>query len=115
MVPRQHRLVGILGVALAVSMTAPVVETAEPAAQAVHVVTIENMRFSPAELTVKRGERVVWVNKDLVPHTATARSSGFDSGDISTSASWSYVAGTVGVYPYVCTYHPTMKAKLTVQ
>jgi plastocyanin len=108
----EQRLVWMVGVALAVSMACTVVETAEPA---VHVVTIENMRFTPADLTVKRGERVVWINKDMVPHTATARSAAFDSGNIASTASWSYVADTVGTHSYVCTYHPTMSAKLTVQ
>jgi plastocyanin len=91
------------------------VETAEPASQKVHTVSIENMRFSPAELTVRRGERIVWINKDLLPHTVTARSEAFDSGNIPASASWSYVAAMAGDYLYVCAFHPTMKAKLTVQ
>lgn len=85
------------------------------AEQKVHVVTIENMRFSPAELTVKRGERIVWINKDMFPHTASARSEAFESGDIPPGASWSYVTKQAGVYWYVCTYHPTMKARLTIQ
>ena len=84
------------------------------AEQTEHVVTIENMRFSPAEISVKRGERIVWINKDLVPHTATERSAAFDSGDIPPGASWSHVVSEVGVQEYVCTYHPTMKAKLVV-
>jgi len=96
-------------------MTSQVVEAAEPAADGVHVVIIENMRFSPAELTVKRGEHVVWINKDLFPHTATANSRAFDSGSISPNASWSYVANTVGNYSYVCTLHPTMSARLTIR
>ena len=40
-------------------------------AQAAHTVVIENMQFNPATLTVRRGERIVWVNKDLFPHTVT--------------------------------------------
>jgi len=32
-----------------------------------HVVTIENMKFEPATLKVKRGDVVVWSNKDLFP------------------------------------------------
>lgn len=111
----EHRKVWIFALALAVSMSFKGVETAEPAAQREHVVTIENMRFSPADLTVKRGERVVWINKDMFPHTASARSAAFDSGSIPPTASWSHVAKTVGVYPYVCTLHPTMSAKLTIQ
>ena len=47
-----------------------------------HTVTIEGMRFQPEMLTVERGDTIVWVNKDIVPHTATSTSGGFDSKDI---------------------------------
>ena len=83
-------------------------------AGASHTVTIENMQFNPAQLTVHRGDRIVWVNKDLFPHTATA-DKGFDSGSIAANASWSYVASKSGEYAYHCTFHPTMKGKITVQ
>ena len=79
-----------------------------------HVITIENMRFNPEVLTVQRGDRVVWVNKDLFPHTATADNKAFDSRSIEPNASWTYEARKAGEYAYVCTFHPTMKAKLTV-
>jgi len=36
-------------------------------------VTIENFRFSPANLTVPVGATVTWVNSDDVPHTATGK------------------------------------------
>jgi plastocyanin len=89
---------------------------AKPAAQgAVHTVVIENLQFSPAELQVHRGDRIVWVNKDLFPHTATATSHAFDSGSIAANASWTYVASKAGEYAYGCTFHPTMKAILKVQ
>ena len=38
-----------------------------------HTVVIEGSRFSPSALTVKAGDSVMWLNKDLFPHTATAR------------------------------------------
>jgi plastocyanin len=79
-----------------------------------HAITIENMQFSPRTLTVKRGDRVVWINKDLVPHTATAGKV-FDSRSLPPNASWSYVARKPGRYDYVCTLHPTMKAILVVE
>ena len=79
-----------------------------------HTVTIEAMQFSPRILTVKRGDRVKWVNKDLVPHTATAARV-FDSRSLAPRASWSYVARKPGRYDYVCTLHPTMKATLIVE
>ena len=84
------------------------------AAPKTHVATTENMRFSPDALTVQRGDRVVWINKDLFAHTATAVSKAFDSHNIEPNASWTYVAGKPGEYDYVCALHPTMKARLTV-
>ena len=80
----------------------------------VHIVTIENMQFNPPKLTVRVGDRVVWVNKDLFPHTATADAKAFDSHDIAPNASWTYVADHGGDYSYGCTFHPTMKGMLTI-
>jgi plastocyanin len=79
-----------------------------------YTVTIENMQFSPQNLTVRAGDRVVWVNKDLFPHTATADAKDFDSGSIASGASWTLVAKRAGAYGYGCSFHPTMKARLTV-
>ncbi len=80
-----------------------------------HVITIENVQFNPQELTVQRGDRIVWVNKDLFPHTATANGKSFDSGNIAPNASWTYIVRKPGEYSYACTFHPTMKGKLTVR
>ena len=80
-----------------------------------HTITIENMQYSAPQLSVHRGERIVWVNKDLFPHTVTAVNKAFDSGAIAAGGSWTYVANKVGEYSYSCTYHPTMKGTLKVQ
>jgi len=80
-----------------------------------HTVTIENMRFDPENLVVGPGDRIVWINKDLFPHTASASSRAFDSGSIAPNASWEYVAGKPGAYLYTCSFHPTMHAALTVR
>lgn len=84
------------------------------AAQQTHVVIIEGMQFHPASLTVRHGDRIVWRNQDLVPHTATAADV-FDSKAIAAQASWTYVARKPGTFPYVCSFHPTMKGTLVVQ
>lgn len=80
-----------------------------------HTVTIEGMRFQPERLTVARGDTIVWVNKDLVAHTATSKAGRFDSQTIETAKSWKLTARTKGEFPYVCTFHPTMKAMLDVK
>jgi plastocyanin len=79
------------------------------------IVTIEGMQFNPQELTVHRGDRVVWVNRDLFPHTVTADTKAFDSRSIAANASWSYVTSKPGEYSYSCTFHPPMKGKITVR
>ncbi|MDB5900411.1 MAG: blue (type 1) copper domain protein, partial [Ramlibacter sp.] len=79
-----------------------------------HTVTIDGMKFEPQTLTVKRGDKVVWRNKDIVPHTATSAGT-FDSGQLAAGASWSWTAGKAGRIAYVCTYHPGMKATVVVQ
>ena len=81
---------------------------------ATHTVKIEGMQFVPATLTVKKGDRIVWQNKDVVPHTATAKGS-FDSGSIAPDKSWSHAMAKAGSYDYVCTFHPGMKATVVVK
>jgi plastocyanin len=80
-----------------------------------HTITIQGMRFSPANLEVSLGDTVIWKNQDVVPHTATSDRKSFDSGEIKAGASWKHVAKKAGSYPYICTYHPTMKAELVVR
>lgn len=73
-----------------------------------HTVTIDGARFSPAELTVHPGDTVVWVNKDILAHTATSANGAFDSKTIEPGASWRYQVKTKtrGEFPYTCSFHP---------
>src|SRR5579863_6991177 len=80
-----------------------------------HAVTIEDVQFKPAKLTVHRGDTIVWTNKDLFPHTVTAQGGAFDSHDIVANAAWTYRAVKSGDFAYSCSYHPTMKGQLSVQ
>jgi plastocyanin len=80
-----------------------------------HTVTIEGMRFTPESLTVKVGDSVVWVNRDMFPHSATSRTGGFDSASIAPEQTWTYTTTTAGDFPYVCSFHPTMKGGLRVE
>jgi plastocyanin len=87
----------------------------ERATPQTHTVTIEGMRFQPESLTVARGDTVVWVNKDVVPHTATSKAGRFDSKIIPAEKSWKFAAKKKGEFPYICAFHPAMKAMLRVE
>ena len=80
-----------------------------------HTVTIEGMRFLPELLTVAPGDSIVWINKDLVPHTATSTAGGFDSKEIPAGKAWTFTIKKTGAFAYICTFHPTMKAVLRVK
>lgn len=81
-----------------------------------HLVVIENMAFSPRVLRVHVGDRVTFENRDLMPHTATAKPAAtFDSGLIKPGESWSFRPARAGTTPYACSFHPTMEATLIVE
>ena len=81
-----------------------------------HVVEIRGMAFHPEVLEVRRGDTVVWINSDIVPHTATAsRKSGWDTGTLLQGKSGQYVASHGGEDPYFCKLHPVMLGKLIVR
>lgn len=80
-----------------------------------HTVKIDATRFEPSALTVAPGDTVVWVNNDLFPHTATSPIGAFDSKEIKPGKSWRYKVPKKGLFEYICTLHPTMKASLRVR
>ena len=77
--------------------------------------TIQGLRFQPEVLTVAPGDTIVWINKDLVPHTATSKTGGFDWKDIQPSKSWKLTIRKTGDFAYICAFHPAMKATLRVK
>ena len=80
-----------------------------------HTVTIEAVQFQPPAIEVKRGDSIVWTNKDPFPHTVTSASGKFDSKEIKPGESWVYQAQQAGDVEYVCSLHPTMKATLRIK
>ena len=87
---------------------------ASAAKPATHHVVIDGLKYEPETLTVRRGDTIIWTNKDPFPHTVTAPGK-FDSHDIPAGGSWKYVARTAGDYAYICTLHPNMKGTLRVE
>jgi plastocyanin len=103
--------------AVAVGLTVCAIGLAagERAKPKTHTVTIEGMRFQPESLRAARGDTVVWVNNDLVPHTATSETGSLDSQIIQAEKSWKFTASKKGEFAYICTFHPTMKATLQIK
>lgn len=79
-----------------------------------HEVVIQGLLYVPENLKVRRGDVVVWINKDPFPHTATAAGA-FDSGSVAAGKSWKFTARRAGSFAYVCTLHSNMKGTLQVE
>lgn len=77
-------------------------------------VTIAGMKFLPDNVTVSRGDTVLFVNHDMVVHNVTEEvAKAWSSGNIAANASWSYVPSKSA--GYFCSIHPVMKGSITVQ
>lgn len=89
-------------------------EAKAKAAPKVHTVVIRQMKFTPAELNVNKGDTVIWLNKDIVDHNVTEEAGKeWSSGNLSSGKLWSMVAVKSGTY--FCTIHPVMKGRLDVK
>lgn len=80
-------------------------------------VTIDNFTFSPASLTVAAGSRVVWTNRDDIPHTVTSADEprAMKSEPLDTGDSFSHVFAKRGTFHYFCSLHPHMQGTIVVQ
>ena len=88
--------------------------TAFPAHAATIEITMENLVISPAEVSAKVGDTVMWINKDVFAHTATAKNGDFDVM-LPPKKSASFVVKKAGTVDYYCRYHPNMKATLKTE
>ena len=75
-------------------------------------IRIKDLAFTPAGLTVPPGTTVVWRNQDQVLHQV--RGGEFDSGRIQSGGYWASIVSRPGVYQFLCSFHPTMRAEITV-
>jgi plastocyanin len=103
----EARGLAVLALGLAAACARPVPRS--------HTVEIRGFAYLPATLEVAVGDTVVWVNRDVVPHTATGAEGGWDSGDLAAGQSWRLVAGQQGSQPYYCALHPIMRGMLVVR
>lgn len=79
-------------------------------------IDIADFKYRPVSVTVKSGSKVTWVNHDAAPHTATARGAeGFDTDTLKQGETATVTLDKPGTYAYICTFHPFMKATVTVR
>ena len=97
---------GVLGLALTGSARSAPAPTE-------HVITMANMSYGTIPTDVKVGDTILWVNRDTVLHTATARDKSFDLR-ISQGHSARMTVQKAGSIPFYCIFHSTMRGTLKV-
>jgi len=87
---------------------------AHPAGPELHVIEIKDMKFQPENLSVKRGDTVLWINRDMVTHCVTEeKTKAWTSSNIAPGASWKMIIKTNA--DYFCAIHQVMKGKITAE
>jgi plastocyanin len=76
-------------------------------------VTVATYSFTPADLTIKVGDTVIWTWTQGV-HNVTGAP--FGSGDKNSGDTYGFTFQAGGSYAYTCTIHPSlMQGTVTVQ
>ncbi len=77
-----------------------------------HVITMRSMNYSRPPAGIKVGDTIVWVNRDNVPHTATARNRSFNV-NVPQGRSVRMRVRQAGRFAYYCIFHPAMRGTIT--
>jgi plastocyanin len=81
-------------------------------------VDIPDIKFDPADVTVKVGDTVTWTNSDDIQHTVTkikGPGAQFDSGNLDPGDTFEETFDKKGTIDYVCTIHAGQEGSITVK
>lgn len=84
------------------------------------VVEIDKLQFQTRELTVKVGDTVTWVNKELMPHDVAFNPGPVGpaivvGGMMNKDQAFSVTFNEPGTYNYHCSPHPFMRGTVIVE
>jgi plastocyanin len=91
-------------------------ENAPPSGNAPRAEKVEivNFAYNPDPVTIQEGGKVIWINKDSAPHTATADDGSFDTGELQEGKLKSETFKEAGEFTYFCSIHPNMHGTIRV-
>lgn len=111
------RTTQLVSMVMAVAVTiAPCMMSASTVEYSVkkHVVEITDLEFVPNTIHVRPGDMITWVNRDIVPHTATSVDGSWDTGVINQDESKSVVVSLNMTSAYLCRFHVNMSATVVL-
>jgi plastocyanin len=95
-------------------------ESVGPRSQSGSAVTIQLFQYQPAQLEIKAGTTVTWVNQDDIQHTVTLGTRENPNGAVNLSlsgksATASFTFDRPGEYEYFCDRHQSMRGRILVK
>lgn len=82
------------------------------------IVVIRDFRFSPAQVSLRPGTKVTWVNCGAsgdAAHTSTSDANVWGSNLLPPGATFTREFPRAGAFPYHCQPHPSMRGTVTVE
>ena len=101
-------------IAAATALAPPFGASAYAEPKAIEVV-IEHFAFVPSSVAAAPGDVVIFINRDIAPHTATAADGSWTTKDIEGGKTEKLVVPANGAGPFFCRYHPVMKGRLVIR
>ena len=98
-------------VALVTIAGAPATASAKPNSRTA-VVVLDKLAFGAVPSHLRVGDTIVWINRDLFRHSATAK--GHFDIDLPPGSRRRMALLQPGAFPFTCKYHPGMKGVLRV-
>lgn len=83
------------------------------AAPRTHVIVIDKMSFGALPSSIRAGDRITWVNRDLFRHSATSKHAGFDL-DLPPGSRATAMIRKSGAFVVICRYHTGMRVTLKI-
>lgn len=113
---QRRTFVAQLAVAFAAAGTVPFMasRSAAQGTPKTHTVRIARFVFAPRRLNVSAGDTIRWINRDIVPHTATADDESWDTGEMKPGQTGEIRVRADMTLTYFCRFHPAMKASLRI-
>ena len=76
-------------------------------------ITIEQMKFTPADVTINKGDTLLFINKDMFAHDVTEKDNAWQSPRLEATDSWKFVPEESA--DYYCSLHLIMTGHFTVK
>jgi plastocyanin len=102
-----------LSLAVAAAVLALPQASSAAAAPKVHTIVIDKMKFGPVPAGIRAGDTIIWINRDFLKHSATARDKSFNA-ELPPKTSAKTMIRHSGTIAFYCIYHPGMTGSLNV-